>query len=453
MKLSTALECVASLPSPEEFSRFAQDIPTEWIEEALAATGTATVRKRRLPMEQVPWLVIGMSLLRDRPITEVVNKLDLALPSPTGPTVAPSAVVQARDRLGEAPMAWLFARSADHWAHQSAASDRWRGLALYGVDGTTIRAPDSEENREHFGLADGGDRGASGYPLVRLAALMALRSHLLAATSFGPYKEHGEHWYAADLWPCLPDDSLVIVDRGFWAANVLLPLHRVGTNRHWLIRAKSNARGRCVKHLGPNDELVEMKVSAQARAKDPSLPKTWVVRVVHYQRKGFRPQRLITSLLDPVQYPAAELAPLYHERWEIEMGYDEVKTEMLESIPLRSKSVDRVRQEIWGLLIAYNLIRLEIARVADEAGVSATRISFINVFRMICDEWLWCAIASPGAIPRHLRNLRKQLKLFILPPRRSERSYPRAVKVKMSNYPKKCRPTTTPHGFHSKALK
>lgn len=191
MKLSTALDCVASLHKPEGFSRFAQDVAPEWIEEALAATGTATVRRRRLPVEQVPWLVIGMAMLRDRPITEVVNKLDLVLPSPKGPTVAPSAVVQARDRLGETPMAWLFARSADHWAHQSAANDRWRGLALYGVDGTTLRVPDSEENREHFGLADGGARGESGYPLVRLVALMALRSHLLAAASFGPYKDHG----------------------------------------------------------------------------------------------------------------------------------------------------------------------------------------------------------------------------------------------------------------------
>lgn len=143
--------------------------------------------------------------------------------------------------------------------------------------------------------------------------------------------------------------------------------------------------------------------------------------------------------MDAKLYPAHEVAALYHERWEIELGYDEVKTEMLDSVPLRSKSVDRVRQEIWGLLIAYNLIRLEMERVADEADVAPTRISFVAVYRMICDEWLWSAIAAPGAIPRHLRELRKQIKLFILPPRRPERSYPRAVKVKMSNYPKKRR--------------
>ncbi|ACY14864.1 IS4 family transposase [Haliangium ochraceum] len=440
MHLSTALQCVASYPPPEEFSRLARDVAPEWIEQALEATGTATLRRRRLPMEQLVWLVIGMALFRDRPITEVVTSLDLALPSPGHPEVAPSAVAQARDRLGESPMAWLFAHSADRWAHQSAADDRWRGLALYGVDGTTLRVPDSEENRDHFGLANGGARGSSGYPVVRLAALMALRSHLLAAVSFGPYQGHGEYWYAADLWPCLPDNSLVIVDRHYWAANVLIPLQQDGLNRHWLIRGRKGLNYRVVEQLGPSDELAEVKVSPQARSKNPELPRTWTVRIIHYQRKGFRPQRLFTSLLDPVAYPADELVALYHERWEIELGYDEVKSKMLANVPLRSKSVDRARQEIWGLLIAYNLIRLEMARVAHEAGVPPTRISFVTVFRLICAEWLWCSHSKPGAIPRHLRNLRRNIRRFILPPRRTERSYPRAVKVKMSSYPRKRRP-------------
>ncbi len=449
MQLGHALECIASFPPPAEFRQFAKDIDPAWIDEALAATGTATLRKRRLPVEQVPWLVIGMALYRDRPITEVVNKLDLAMPSPVSPTVAPSTVVQARARLGEAPMAWLFSHTGNHWAHDHAARDRWRGLALYAVDGMTLRVPDSEENRDFFGLASGGHRGTSGYPLVRMAGLMALRSHVLAAASFGPYS-NGEHWYAEDLWPCVPANSLVVVDKNFFAARILIPLHRDETNRHWLIRAKSSAKYTRVERLGTNDEIVEFNVSRSARQKDPSLPKTWRMRLIRYQRKGFRPQMLLTSLVDAEAYPAKEIIALYHERWEIELGYDEVKTEMLESVPLRSKNVDRVRQEIWGLLIAYNLIRLEMARVADEAGVPPTRISFVAVFRMICDEWLWCAIASPGAIPRHLRNLREKISLFVLPPRRSERSYPRAVKVKMSNYPKKRRATASSRPKRSK---
>jgi hypothetical protein len=441
VQLANALDYISSLPSPAEFGQFAKDIDPEWIEQALAATGTATFRKRRLPAEQVIWIVIGMALYRNRPISEIVNKLDLAMPSPTHPAVAASAIVQARDRLTEAPMAWLFGRTGDVWAHGKAAKDQWRGLALYSVDGTTLRVPDSIENREHFGLA-GGPRAASGFPTVRLASLMALRSHLLAAASFGPYS-HGEHWYAKDLWPCVPDNSLVIVDRGFFAAPVLIPLGREGTNRHWLVRGKRDLACKRIKKLGKNDELVELNVSGHAQRQDRSLPKTWTMRLIRYKRKGFEPQILLTSLLDEEQYPAKEIVALYHERWEIELGYDEIKTEMLDNVPLRSKSVDGVRQEIWGLLIAYNLIRLEITRVAEEAQVPPTRISFVGVFRMICDEWLWCAIAKPGAIPRHLRDLRKQIARFVLPPRRSERSYPRAVKVKMSNYRKKRRAHTT----------
>lgn len=442
IRLNRALECLTSFPPPEEFPELAKDVGPDWISAALHATGTATLRKRRLPVEQVPWLVIGMALYRDRPITEVVNKLDLAMPDSSRPTVAPSAVVQARDRLGEAPMAWLFGQTAHVWGHESARAESWRGLSVYGVDGTTLRVPDSDENREHFGLWSGA-RGESGYPMVRLACLMALRSHLLVAASFGPYGR-SEHSYAEDLWPCLPDDSLVILDKGFFAANILIPITEMGRNHHWLTRAKSKAAYRVVKQIRPGDELVEFNVSAQALEKNPSLPRTWLVRRVEYQRKGFRPQALLTSLLDPTSHPAKELVEMYHERWEIELGYDEVKTKMLDSVPLRSKSVDRVRQELWGVLLAYNLVRLEIARVADDAGVPSIRISFVSVFRMICDEWLWNAGASPGAIPRHLRRLRENIALFIVPPRRGERSYPRAVKIKMSNYPRKRRAAAYP---------
>ena len=106
---------------------------------------------------------------------------------------------------------------------------------------------------------------------------------------------------------------------------------------------------------------------------------------------------------------------------------------------LRSKSPSAVTQEIWGVLLAYNLVRLEMTRVADEARVSPLRISFVAALRMIVDEWLWCAVTSPGAIPGRLRALRSNLRRFVLPPRRSERSYPRAVKIKMRNYARKRR--------------
>jgi hypothetical protein len=153
-----------------------------------------------------------------------------------------------------------------------------------------------------------------------------------------------------------------------------------------------------------------------------------------------RPQRLITSLLDADKYPAKEIVDLYHERWELELAYDEIKTEMLDgaAAPLRSKSPVGIRQEVWGLLIAYNLVRLEMERVADQAKVKPTRISFTMVLDMVCNEWLWLSgTATPGAIPRHLERLRADIRRCVLPERRPNRAYPRAVKIKMSNYAKK----------------
>ena len=127
-------------------------------------------------------------------------------------------------------------------------------------------------------------------------------------------------------------------------------------------------------------------------------------------------------------------------RWELELGYDEIKTEMLDrEETIRSRTPAGVKQELWGIFLAYNLVRLEMDRIAEDAGVEPTRISFINSLRFICDEWLWCSIASPGAIPKHLRNLRTSLKTFILPKRRTERRYPRVVKIPISKYPAKRR--------------
>lgn len=133
------------------FERIQASIDPDRIDEALQATGTATLRRRRLPAEQVIWLVLGMALYRNRPIDEIVAKLDLALPGRRGPTAAPSAVAQARRRLGEEPMRWLFERRSETWAHESARRFAWRGLALYAVDGTTARVPHSPENRKYFG--------------------------------------------------------------------------------------------------------------------------------------------------------------------------------------------------------------------------------------------------------------------------------------------------------------
>jgi hypothetical protein len=437
--LSEALEYAAAV-TPASFPTLMKGLDPRWIDEALATTGTATLRQRRLPADRAVWLVLGMAVLRDWSIATVVNQLELAMPTPQGTrTVAPSTIVKARARLGSDPMELLFTRSGDEWAHASADRHRWRELALYAVDGTTLRVPDSEENREHFGSQGAGDsRGISGYPLLRATVLMAVRSHLVAAAAFGPYTVD-ERTYARSLWSSVPDRSLVLVDRNYLQANVLVPLMTQGTDRHWITRTKSTTVYRQIRHLGPGDDLVELEVSHEARKQDPSLPTHFDARAIRYERKGYPPQCLLTSMVDAARFPAAEVRALYHERWEIELGFGEIKTDLLERLEtIRSKSPVAVAQEMWGILLVYNLVRLEMERMAAELGVAPTRISFVAALREFAAFWvLGSKTLSPGALPKQLAKVQDRVRRFVLPPRRRERIFPRAVKIKMSNYARK----------------
>jgi transposase IS4-like protein/DDE family transposase len=439
MSFDKLFHAAATYASPPDLLGFRKHISPEWIEEALEATGTATVRRRRLPAEQVVWVVLGMALFRDSPVEDVVSKLDLALPG-VG-TVARSSVAQARERVGPEPLKWLFDRCGATWAHNSAKAHLWRGMRLYGMDGTSVRVPNTVKNREKFG-GHHSHGVESGYPMVRIVVLMALRSHLLAAANFGPYEGEAVHEieYAKPLCDSIPESSVTVFDRAYMSAAFLLGIESK-TDRHWLIRSKKNTAFKVLERLGSHDELVEMKVSAAAREKDPSLPLTWIARRIRYQFPGFREQFLLTSLRDPKRFPSREIVTLYHERWELELGYDEIKTEMLErEEALRSNKPDGIRQELWGILLAYNLVRLEMESIAKEETIEPTRISFVESLRLIRSEWEWLSVASPGAIPKRLATLRSNVKRYILPPRR-KRSYPRFSKINSNTYNRKNRPS------------
>jgi hypothetical protein len=441
MELGEAILAVGAGDRAASFELFSETLDAEWIAQALQATGTATIRRRKLPAESVVWLVIGMGLLRDRSIREVVRHLDLVLPTRAGRgTVSGAAIAQARDRLGPEPLAALFAQTAAAWGPAAADEDRWRGLAVYGVDGTTLRVPDTTANEEGFGRVATRWESTGGYPQLRLVALMVLGQHLLTGLALGAFQE-SELALAAPLWPQLPDASLVVVDREFATYALFHQLGDAARQRHWLTRAKSGAnalRRRVVARLGPGDHLVDLCPSHQTRFVHRDLPPTLCVRAIRYQRRGFRAQTLLTSLLDPVASPAAELVALYHERWELELAFDEVKTHTLErEEALRSKTPARITQEVFGLAIGYNLVRLAMARVAERAGVAPTRISFRHALQFIRVFWVTAWLASPGVLPRRLEALHDELALLILPERRRQRRYPRAVKIKMSNYPRK----------------
>ena len=438
MSLHDALTDVAEFGLPESFNQLKQHLDPAWIEEALQLAGTATIRRRRLPAEQVIWLVIGMALFRDRPIERVVDDLGLALPDARQTLVAKSAITQARQRLKDAPLEYLFATTAAEWATRSADADRWRGLALYGMDGTTLRVADSDENRAAFG-GQNTHRGPSGYPQVRVVALLALRSHLMSAFRFADYGT-GETTLAREIWREIPERSLTIVDRNFLVAKDLMWWEASG-DRHWLSRAKKRTKYAIVEKLGRNDNLAVIEVNQDG------LPQQWVVRAIDYQVKGHPPSTLLTSLTDAEAYPAKELIALYHERWELELAYDELKTHMLErQEAIRSRTVEGVHQELWGIAIAYNLVRVEMERAAKELGVPPTRISFTAALHIYREEMRWIVAGArrmtTGTIPKQLVNLRQQMKRLVLPERRA-RSFPRAVKIKMSSYNRK-RPSLKP---------
>lgn len=429
--LEQALHDVAAFALPANLDGLKAHLNPDWIEEALCYTGTASIRRRRLPAEQVVWLVIGMALYRREPIENIVERLDLAVPDKHGTLLAKSTIAQARKRLKDEALEYLFTVTAAEWSARSADAHRWRGFALYGWDGTTMRVPDSAENRAAFG-GQSTHRGDSGYPQVRVVASMALRSHVLASFRIADYST-GETTLARGLWETVPDNSLVIFDRNFLIKGQLVRFETSG-NRHWLSRSKKNTRWAVVKHLGRNDDLVELEIN------EPGMPKTWEIRAIHYKRRGFPPSTLLTSLTDAEAFPAKELVALYHERWECELGYDELKTHMLlREEAIRSRTPEGVRQELWGIAIAYNLVRLEMERAAAEARVPPTRISFVAAMSFVVQEisGLVGQRLALGTIPSRLAYLRQQLKRLVLPERRTKRAYPRAVKIKMSNYPRK----------------
>jgi hypothetical protein len=339
-------------------------------------------------------------------------------------------------------------QTATTWAHAAAADDCWRGLAVYGLDGTTLRVADTPENVDHVGRPPSRHGEGAGYPQLRLVTLLTLRARLLAAAAFGPYRTSAVA-LAREVWAALPEHAVVILDRGFCSYALFHTLATPDRDRHWIVRARSGPTAltqAVVQRFSAGDALVELRPSQGTCAQHPDLPPTLRVRAVRVQRRGFRPYWVFTSLPNPATHPAAEIAALYHERWELELAFDELKTHTCErSEALRSKAPARVAQEAWGLLLAYNLVRLVMSRAAPRARVPPVRLSYRYALLAVRAFWQAAWDTSPGTLPRRLEALLAELARFVLPERRPRR-YPRAVKIKMSNYPR-----NRPHRRRSRA--
>lgn len=433
----SALNQLGLLRSPS-LDTITQHIDPAWIEQALQQTGTVSIRHRRLPAQQVVWLILGMALFADRSIASVMSHLRLYGKNPGTPMEqppTPGAIVQARDRLGEAPLQQLFQITADRWAQQGHTDQRLHGLRTLAMDGSHLVVPDSFDNAEAFGIPRSG-RSLGAFPQLRIVTMLDTHSHIALRAQLGPWTV-GEPTLAKPLVEQMPPDSVLLVDMGLCGYEILARISAQGGRRFWMTRKKRNVRYRVVKTLGPGDQLV---VLSRPKGLSPKLPSQLVARALRYHWPGYSPQTLLTSLLSAEHFPAAELIAHYHERWEAELSLDEVKTHLLvgQGTQLRSRSPERVRQEAWGLLVMYNLVRLQMLRLAHQHGVPARRLSFRGAALLIGSVWASAWLTPPGTIYGLMSEMERNLKQLLLPARRS-RSNPREVKRKMSNYPKKQR--------------
>ncbi|WP_345335059.1 IS4 family transposase, partial [Ferrimonas pelagia] len=238
----------------------------------------------------------------------------------------------------------------------------------------------------------------------------------------------------AELIDKTPDHSLTIFDKGFYALGLLHRWQKTGEERHWMIPLKKGARYEVLRKISSGHELVELPISPQARTKWSDAPATMTARLITKMVNGKRVQ-ILTSMTDPKRYPAADIVDLYGHRWEIELGYREMKQHLLHSqLTVRSKKPDTVKQELWGVLLAYNLLRFLMGQMAYSLkGVEPYQISFKGAAIYLISQLQMLPMVSPGNIPRVIGQIIGMAAAFVLPIRR-ERHYPRAVKRRPQKY-------------------
>lgn len=434
MPLQHSLLDLSDLFNFSDLSTFSQHVPVEWIDAALKLSHHATIRRRRLPSDQVLWLVVGMALFRNEPVHEVARRLNICAQGLASDSLlAKSGVTQARKRLGSSPVESLFRQTGGHWGTERYPEDDWHGLQVFAVDGALFRTPDTPELRDHFGSGNTSTRRQTPFPMMRLVALMNVRSHILVDAQIAPYRGN-EMRLASAFTANMTDHSVTLFDKGFWSADLLLSLSTSGVNRHWLIPARKGLVREEVERYGEHDRLVRMGVSPQARKHNPALPATWLVREVSYKVKGGL--KTVLTSLPAEHYPANVVENLYRERWEIELGFRDIKSAMQgNAVTLRSKTVDLLYQEAWGVLLAYNVIRREASQAAVVHGRAPADIRFKAACQYIAAQLIVMAAAQPiSGAGRRLSELRAGVGSLFLE-RRSRPTTPRTVKISKTRYP------------------
>ena len=391
-------------------------------------------RRRKLPPELVTWLVIGMGLYRWLKIESVLARVADSVGGVFwGPAELPhcTSITQARDRLGWRVVRTLFQRLVARLRADTAAATSWRGHEVYTLDGTCFLVPDTPENERVFTRPSVTRGGTSGFPQLRALLLVGAWTHLVVDVVLGPYAVN-EMRFVEHLLERLRPGTVLLLDRAYYGFR--WPAEFLTRGVHFVVRMKQGGKAYRVKRgrrLGNGDWLCEMR--RPKHCANPKLPDVLQARLIKCTRRGFRPIYVLTSLVSRTAYPAREVAALYRDRWEAELSYRELKVHLAtDKVAFRSKKPERVLQEVYGLLIAYNCVRALMCDAASEAGVRPTQISFVDTL-----ERLRCAMAVYAGGQGDPDDLVAAVALCQLPPRRRGRRCERAVKLKYSSYPRK----------------
>lgn len=397
---------VATLPAGSRITDYislgviAKFFPLERVREVLSETKRSSVRERDLPAHVVVYYVIALALYMRSSTREVLRCLLegvqwLLEPSVGIKVAGKSGISQARSRLGSEPLRLLYGSLVGPIAEKRTKGAWYRDWRLVSLDGSSLDVADTQENEKAFGRP-GASRGESAFPKLRFVALLENGTHVLWAARMGPFATD-ELTLARDVVPALRKGMLCLADRFFPGYDLWQRAAKTGADLLW--RVRQNARLDVDQRLPDGSYLSRIYASTSDRR---NRRKGIVVRVVDYRLHnvpGSEPlYRLITTILDPKQAPAKELAALYHERWEIETSLDELKTHLRGAqIVLRSKTPDLVEQEFWGLLMAHFAIRGLMHEAALKADVDPDRLSFVHSVRVVQRRLARYAAIPPSA--------------------------------------------------------
>ncbi len=363
----------------------ARSFPPELVDEVIAGCGRTEQRHRSLPARVMAYFAIGMGLYSEGSYEDVLGLLTDGLSWASGwaeewKLPSKSAIFQDRARLGAEPVEALFRRVAVPVATADTPGSWLAGRRLVAIDGTTLDVADTPVNDEWFGRAgvNKGERAA--FPLARVVAIAECGTHAIFDAEVGPYTT-GENTLAQELIDRLETGMLLLADRGFCGYPLWKRAVETGADLLW--RAKSNMKPAHVETLEDGSWLAELTPGGNAgRTAEPLR-----IRVIDYTiddgRDNDETYRLLTTILDPDDVTAIDLAATYAQRWEIETTFDELKTHQRGArTVLRSKSPDLVLQEIWGHLCCHYAIRTLMLEAAHEADVDPDRVSFVAAIRI-----------------------------------------------------------------------